>query len=88
MKIDIEELVEQEEQFAAKLREADDRCLERLRARVFPTPSPFGIDWEKQRLISRPATWWFVGREAGRRVDITCGNSSRRRSGSSWLSCA
>jgi hypothetical protein len=44
MKIDIEELIEQDEQLAGQLREADDRYLESLRARIFPTPSPFGID--------------------------------------------
>ena len=51
MKIDIEELIEQEEALDAASREADDRYLECLRARVFPTPSPFGVDWERQRMI-------------------------------------
>ncbi len=38
MKIDIQELIEQEEPLAAKLREADDLYLECLRARVLTSP--------------------------------------------------
>ncbi len=49
--IDVETLINQEERLAAKRREADDRYLEWLLASVFPTPSPFGVDWERQRVI-------------------------------------
>ena len=51
MKIDVEKLINDEEQFAARRREARERYLERLRASAFPAPSPFGVDWEKRRVM-------------------------------------
>jgi len=47
------------------IRKAKYRYMECLRERAFPTPSPFGVDWEKQRvteaytLIAR----WSQGRK-------------------------
>ena len=48
--VDLDELMNQEEMHSENLRKADDRYMETLRQRAFPTPSPFGVEWEKQRV--------------------------------------
>ena len=65
MKIDFDEVTNQEQELAAMLLMAEERSLECLRARVFPTPSPFGIDWEKQRVaeIRDLLVRWSQGRK-------------------------
>jgi len=47
----IDELMNEEETYCDSIRKANDRYMETLRKRAFPTPSPFGVDWEKQRVI-------------------------------------
>ncbi len=51
MVIDLDELMNQEEMLSENLRKANDRYMECLRERAFPTPSLFGVEWEKQRVI-------------------------------------
>jgi hypothetical protein len=48
---DFDELMNEEEKYSDSIRKADDRFMETLRKRAFPTPSPFGVEWEKQRVI-------------------------------------
>ncbi len=48
MILNFDELMKQEEMISENLRKADDRYMETLRQRAFPTPSPFGVEWEKQ----------------------------------------
>ncbi len=65
MIIDLDELMNEEEMHSENIRNANDRYMETLRERAFPTPSPFGVEWEKQRvteaytLIAR----WSQGRK-------------------------
>jgi hypothetical protein len=40
-----------EEEYCESIPKANDRYMETLRERAFPTPSPFGVEWEKQRVI-------------------------------------
>jgi len=47
----IDELMNEEETYCDSIRKANDRYMETLRKRAFPTPSPFGVEWEKQRVI-------------------------------------
>jgi len=47
----IDELMNEEETYCDSIRKANDRYMETLRKRAFPTPSPFGVDWQKQRVI-------------------------------------
>ncbi len=63
--IDLETLINEEEQLDAECRAASDRYLEQLRARVFPSPSPFGVDWERQRVIEAHSLLarWSLGRK-------------------------
>ena len=51
MIIDFDGLMNQEEMISEKLRKADDQYMEALHERAFPTPSPFGLEREKQRVI-------------------------------------
>ena len=41
---------EEEEEYCESIPKANDRYMETLRERAFPTPSPFGVEWEKQRV--------------------------------------
>jgi len=50
MIIDLDELMNEEEMHSENIRKAKDRYMECLRERASPTPSPFGVDWEKQRV--------------------------------------
>jgi hypothetical protein len=50
MIIDFDELMKQEELYIENHRKADEWFIETLRERAFPTPSPFGVEWEKQRV--------------------------------------
>jgi hypothetical protein len=40
----------EEEEYCESIPKANDRYMETLRERAFPTPSPFGVEWEKQRV--------------------------------------
>jgi len=51
MIIDLDELINEEEMHSESIRRVRDRYMETLRERAFPTPSPFGVEWEKQRVI-------------------------------------
>ncbi len=60
MIVDFDELMKQEEMNTRNHRKADERFAETLRQRAFPVPSPFGVEWEKQRVIetySMVAVW-------------------------------
>ena len=46
-----DELMNEEEMHSENIRNAKDRYMECLRERAFPTPSPFGVEGEKQRVI-------------------------------------
>jgi hypothetical protein len=48
---DFDELMNEEEMYSDSIRKANDLYMETLRERTFPTPSPFGVEWEKQRVI-------------------------------------
>jgi hypothetical protein len=65
MLINFDELMKQEEMYIENLRKADEWYMEVLRERTFPTPSPFGIEWEKQRLIEayNMIARWSEGRK-------------------------
>ena len=71
MIVDSGQLMNEEEIHTAWVRKAKARYMECLRERAFPTPSPFGVDWEKQRvteaytLIAR----WSQGRK-GNEADL------------------
>jgi len=62
---DFDALMNEEEEYCESIPKANDRYMETLRERAFPTPSPFGVEWEKQRvaeaytLIAR----WSQGRK-------------------------
>ena len=69
---DFDALMNEEEEYCESIRKANDQYMECLRERAFPTPSPFGVEWEKQRvaeaytLIAR----WSQGRKGkGRNGD-------------------
>ena len=51
MSVAFDELMNEEEMYSESIRKANDRYTECLRERAFPTPSPFGVEWEKQRVI-------------------------------------
>jgi len=51
MSADFDELMNEEEKYSASIRKANDQFMESLRKDAFPTPSPFGVEWEKQRVI-------------------------------------
>jgi hypothetical protein len=84
MILNFDELMKQEEMISENLRKADDRYMETLRQRAFPTPSPFGVEWEKQRVIE---AYTLIARwSQGRKVTPTISRSSEtRRCGSCWL---
>jgi len=65
MIVDFDELMNQEEMLSENLRKADDRYMETLRQRAFPTPSPFGVEWEKQRVTEAYSmiARWSQGRK-------------------------
>ncbi len=65
MIVDFDELMNQEEMHSENLRKADDRYMETLRLRAFPTPSPFGVEWEKQRVTAAHSmiARWSQGRK-------------------------
>jgi len=48
MIVDFDEMMEWEEMNSENHRKADEWFIETLRQRAFPTPSPFGAEWEKQ----------------------------------------
>ena len=73
-----------EEEYWESIRKANDRYMECLRERAFPTPSPFGVEWEKQRvaeaytLIAR----WSQGRKGkGREGKGRNGDAARDETG-------
>ena len=51
MSVGFAELMNEEEMYSDSIRKANDRYMECLRKMAFPTPSPFGVEWEKQRVI-------------------------------------
>ncbi len=68
MIIDLDELMNEEEMHCEKIRKANDRYMECLRQRAFPTPSPFGVEWEKQRVteaFTMIARWSQGRKETG-----------------------
>jgi hypothetical protein len=50
MIVDFDAVMKWEEMNSENHRKADDWYMEILRQRAFPTPSPFGVEWEKQRV--------------------------------------
>ncbi len=48
---DFDVLMNEEETYSDSIRKANDRYMETLRKRAFPTPSAFGVEWEKQWVI-------------------------------------
>jgi hypothetical protein len=48
---DLDELMNEEEKYSESIRKANDQFMESLRQDAFPTPSPFGVLWERQRVI-------------------------------------
>ena len=62
---DFDELMNQEETYSDNIRKANDRYMECLRERAFPSPSPFGVEWEKQRVIEAYSmiARWSQGRK-------------------------
>ncbi len=65
MFVDFEELMKQEELNTRNHRKADERFVETLRQRAFPVASPFGVEWEKQRVIEAytMVAGWSQGRK-------------------------
>ena len=65
MIVDFDELMKQEEMLSENRRKADDRYMESLRQRAFPTPSPFGVEWEKRRVTEAYSmiARWSQGRK-------------------------
>jgi len=65
MIIDFDELMKQEELYIENHRKADEWFIETLRERAFPTPSLFGVEWEKQRVIEAydMVARWSQGRK-------------------------
>ncbi|MGA7497340.1 MAG: hypothetical protein WBX00_11480 [Isosphaeraceae bacterium] len=65
MIIDLDELMNEEEMHSENIRKANDRYMECLRERAFPTPSPFGVEWEKQRVTEANSmiARWSQGRK-------------------------
>ncbi len=65
MIVDFDELMKQEEMNTRNHRKADDRFVETLRQRAFPVSSPFGVEWEKQRVIEAYSmvAGWSQGRK-------------------------
>ncbi len=51
--------------YTEKQRQANDRYMETLRKRAVPTPSPFGVEWEKQRVFEAYTmiARWLEGRK-------------------------
>ena len=82
MSVAFDELMNEEEMYSESIRKANDRYMECLRERAFPTPSPFGVEWEKQRvaeaytLIAR----WSQGRKGKGRNGDTASFSAPARS--------
>jgi len=62
---DFDVLMNEEETYCDSIRKANDRFMETLRKRAFPTPSPFGVEWEKQRVIEAYTliSRWSQGRK-------------------------
>ena len=62
---DFDEMMKWEEMDAENRRKADEWFIETLRERAFPTPSPFGVEWEKQRMIEayNMVARWSQGRK-------------------------
>ena len=50
MIVDFDAVMKWEEMISENHRKADEWFIETLRQRAFPTPSPFGVEWEKQRV--------------------------------------
>jgi hypothetical protein len=50
MSADFDELMNEEEKYSDSIRKANDQFTESLRKAAFPAPSPFGVEWEKQRV--------------------------------------
>jgi len=62
---DFDVLMNEEETYSDSIRKANDRYMETLHKRAFPTPSPFGVEWEKQRVIEAYTliSRWSQGRK-------------------------
>ena len=65
MSVAFDEPMNEEEMYSESIRKANDRYTECLRERAFPTPSPFGVEWEKQRVIEAFTliVRWSLGRK-------------------------
>ena len=51
MTTDLEEMIKREELHQENLRKLNEWYMEVLRERAFPTPSPYGTEWETQRVV-------------------------------------
>jgi len=65
MSVAFDEPMNEEEMYSESIRKANDRYMETLRQRAFPTPSPFGVEWEKQRVTEAYSmiARWSQGRK-------------------------
>ncbi len=66
MKIDVDELMREAEMYCEGIRKVNDQYMETLREQSFPNPSPFGVEWETQRVTEAFAliARWSQGRKA------------------------
>jgi len=62
---DLDYMIKREELHIENLRKINEWYMEVLRERAFPTPSPFGVEWEKQRVIEayNMIARWSEGRK-------------------------
>lgn len=51
MTADLGELIKREELHVENIRKIKEWYMEVLRERAFPTPSPYGTEWETQRVV-------------------------------------
>jgi len=64
--VDLDVMMKWLEMNVEKQRQANERYMETLRKRAFPTPSRFGVEWEKQRVFE--AYTMIARRLEGRKV--------------------
>ena len=66
MIVDFDAVMKWEEMNSENHRKADEWFIVTLRQRAFPTPSPFGVEWEKQRVTEAYSmiARWSQGRKA------------------------
>jgi len=65
---DLDEMMKREELHIENLRKINKWYIEVLRERAFPTPSPYGVEWETERVVEayNMIARWSEGRKATR----------------------